>query len=72
MKNPLPQRIKAKNVKAELNGSPAFVRNLYSMSVKNAEKSLSIASAISPVGSALGVQIFTHFVLIFITQKILK
>ena len=46
MKNPLPRRIKAKNVKAEPNGSPAFVRNLYSMSVKNAEKSLSIASAI--------------------------
>ena len=49
-----------------------FVRNLC-FSVKSEEKFSSIASAIiSPEGSALGVQIFTHFLFIIITRQIIK
>jgi hypothetical protein len=40
--------------------------------LKKEEKFSSIASAISPAGSALGVQIFTQFLFIFFTQQILK
>lgn len=53
-------------------GKTPFSKGLRLKILKSAEIYSLIASAISPVGSAFGVKIFTHFLFVFITQQILK